>query len=306
MIRRAVLESELPTVTARDLGLVLDRSVAGHAEAAALTREGLLETLSRTQWNITQTAAALGVTRNTIRERIKRYDLQSPRQTTAATPATVPVTEASPHETTVRAPAGTAPAGRPSPAEISPAAVPRPSSPSGVRWSRRRLTLLRARVRSTAEGPLAMTARVLQAIIERAQSFGGRIECVSPTGVVAVFGLEPDEEAPRRAGYAGLAIMNSLEQQDADDRRPAGLSIAVGLHVTQMLLAELPGGTVRLDEEAKVEAWRTLDALTASSAPGVALSDMAAQFLGRRFEIVRQTWRDGGWPPGSSGAWPAI
>jgi tetratricopeptide (TPR) repeat protein len=60
----------------------------------------------------------------------------------------------------------------------------------------------------------------------------------------------------------------------------------VGLHVTQILLAEV-GATVNLDEEAKAHAWRILEELTASRGAGVALSDMAAQFLGRRFEVVR-------------------
>ena len=43
-------------------------------------------------------------------------------------------------------------------------------------------------------------------IAEKVHSFGGRIEESSPTGLVAVFGLEPVDNAPSHAALAALAI----------------------------------------------------------------------------------------------------
>jgi transcriptional regulator with AAA-type ATPase domain/tetratricopeptide (TPR) repeat protein/ABC-type cobalamin/Fe3+-siderophores transport system ATPase subunit len=276
VIRRAALEAESATVTAPDLGLPADRAATLRPDTGDHARDRLLEMLTRTGWNITRTAAALGTTRNTIKERIKRYQLQSPRPASVTRPAPeAAITKAA----TVPAPTPLAP-------DFTPEDDVRTPSPSRVQWTRRRLTLLRIQVRGDSVVPLAITTRVLQSVIERVQSFGGRLESMSPHAVVAVFGLEPDEDAPRRAAYAGLAIVKSHDLETSDERQRDGLSIAVGLHVTQMLLAEV-GGTVTLDEEAKADAWRILGHLTASSGAGVALSDVAVQFLRRRFEVVR-------------------
>src|SRR5207237_640267 len=159
-----------------------------------------------------------------VKAHIKKYGLQSPfRDATTAPPPTSAVAA----EVVAPSPAAMAPARRPEPpAPLAPAPPPAtPASPTlGVRWTRRRLTLVRARVRSDAPVSLAVTTRVLQTVIERMQSFGGRIESVGPQGLVAVFGLEPDEDAPRRAAHAGLAIVKGFARDDADEGRPPGLS----------------------------------------------------------------------------------
>src|SRR2546426_12007828 len=53
---------------------------------------------------------------------------------------------------------------------------------------------------------VAAVGAALETLVEKIESFGGRVEEVSPGGVVAVVGLEPIEDAPRRAAHAALAI----------------------------------------------------------------------------------------------------
>jgi len=280
VMRRVALQCESSTVAVEDL----ERGAASTAPVsvgAIDERERLQEALTRTRGNISQTAELLKLSRNTVKAHMKKYGLQSPHLAAPAAPraAGAPVKEPVPAP-----PASAAPTPRPEPAVTRPAAVAASAPPmAGVRWTRRRLTLLRARVRGDAPVSLAVATRVLQPIIERVQSFGGRVESVGSQGLVAVFGVEPDEDAPRRAAHAGLAIVKGFERDD--EGRPPGLSIVVGLHVTQMLLADV-GGTVTLDEDGKAEAWRTLEALTRTNAAGIALSEMATHFLGRRFELV--------------------
>ena len=313
-MERVALECDSSTVTMSDLRLGAEPEAAvatragGDRERALdvpagvnADRERLLEALTRTRWNITQTAEILEITRNTVKARIQKYGLQSPRGAPAkpSGPTGAPAAQLTPPSS-----AATVPARRPQAPAPTPvvAAVPKamPGAPApGVRWTRRRVTLLRARVRSEAPISLAVTTRVLEAVIERVQSFGGRVDSVGSQGLLAVFGLEPDEDAPRRAAHAGLAIVKGFEREDTDASRPPGLSIAVGLHVAQMLLADV-GGSVTLDEEAKAEAWRTLDGLTRTGAAGVALSDTAARFLGRRFEVAPGDDRVAAWLVGAA------
>jgi transcriptional regulator with PAS, ATPase and Fis domain/tetratricopeptide (TPR) repeat protein len=82
-IERAVLlcpETEIPVAT---LGLGEPTEVRAPAtippvDAAAHERQQLSEALTQTGWNISRTAAALGITRNTVRARIARYGLRPP------------------------------------------------------------------------------------------------------------------------------------------------------------------------------------------------------------------------------------
>jgi transcriptional regulator with AAA-type ATPase domain/tetratricopeptide (TPR) repeat protein len=292
VMRRTAFQCESDVVTANDLGLDVELGgpVAGVVAAPVTSgddRELLVQALTRTGWNISQTARALEISRNTVKARMEKYRLQPPhaRATTPSAAAGATATEPVPP-----APTAVAPARRPAavtPAPLAPTAPEMAPPTPGVRWTRRLVTLLRARVRSEVPVSLAVTTRVLEAVIERVQSFGGRVDSVGSQGLLAVFGLEPDEDAPRRAAHAGLAIVKGFDG-------PPGLSIAVGLHVTQMLLADV-GGSVTLDEEAKAEAWRTLDGLTRAGAAGVALSDTAARFLGRRLEVAPGDDRVAAW-----------
>jgi TolB-like protein/tetratricopeptide (TPR) repeat protein/MoxR-like ATPase len=133
VIERVVLLSPGGVVTAETLAL----DAHGHPSAARgaelgpspsgdAERDRLAEALTRTGWNISRTAAVLGITRNTVRARMARYGLRRARPAEELEPGagagTVPaegaepLLEQRPHDVTVT-PLGDRPertAGRPS------------------------------------------------------------------------------------------------------------------------------------------------------------------------------------------------
>src|SRR5262249_46850753 len=127
VIERAALLSDVRNITVAMLGLrvgtrhrVDDESTAVPArQTDRLTdHEGLEEALHRTGWNISRTAAALGITRNTVRAWIERYRLR-PRGNQAD---------------------------RPPIASVRPEAPAAPARHARVRWERRRVTFLRGSI----------------------------------------------------------------------------------------------------------------------------------------------------------------
>src|SRR5262249_3323217 len=63
----------------------------------------------------------------------------------------------------------------------------------------------------------------LESLVEKVESFGGRVEEVSPEGLMAVFGLEPIEDAARRAAHAALAIQKVAAPTDRSLTPPSGV-----------------------------------------------------------------------------------
>jgi len=85
VIERAVLLCPTSVIPMASLGLgatteILVSAPYGTADLDmdAFQRQRLSDALARTGWNISRTAAVLGVTRNTVRARIARYGLRSP------------------------------------------------------------------------------------------------------------------------------------------------------------------------------------------------------------------------------------
>jgi DNA-binding NtrC family response regulator len=112
----------------------LERAVG---EAA---RARILETLHETHWNISHAADRLGVTRNTLRYRLKKYGLRPP----------------------------SGPAAPPAPAEPVSITVEPPAPTANVQWERRHVALLRADlvpVLSVGPGPEA--GAVLKKLVEK-------------------------------------------------------------------------------------------------------------------------------------------
>ncbi|MBI2461198.1 MAG: sigma 54-interacting transcriptional regulator [Candidatus Rokubacteria bacterium] len=266
VIERIALLSESGEVTAAVLGLpetgrgeprqdprepaaaTLDEAVRGH----------LLDILRQTQWNISRAAARLGISRNTLRARIEKYGL---RQETAAPPRR-------------RVARGEAP---------TPAPPIAPGTP-GLRWERRRLTLLRAVVLPAGEAAAPETSRAIEVLVDKVQSFGGRVEELSPIGLVATFGLEPVEDAPRRAALAAVAIQKAADRARADPGEPPAFKI--GIHTGQFMLGQV-GRAATIDLEAKREAGAVLEALIAGAEPdSISVSEAAAPFLERDFALI--------------------
>ena len=225
-----------------------------HAAAEA-ERTRILEALRETRGNISRAADRLGVTRNILRYRLKKYGLDVSSGMTEA----------------------------PAPAQpVSPIAEPtRGPRTAHVQWERRHVALLWVGlVPPAAEETVAFVGPALDTVVEKIGSFGGQVEEVSPSELVAAFGLDPVEDAPRRAAHAALAIQRAAH---------AGLAaespkVRIGLHAAEVLVAWV-GSAARVDRAAKREALRQLDAFMADDEAGVLVSEAARPFLERRFVL---------------------
>jgi tetratricopeptide (TPR) repeat protein len=276
-MERVALLSEEPVVTAEMLGLseapVAQPRTATREEqeiplgevVGSVERDHLLEALRQTNWNISRAAARLGISRNTLRYRIEKHGLR---------PGVSPSRSRRKVERS-RAPASTVPA----------AVFPEAPAPVSIRWERRRLTLLRTALVTPPGADLPPdTSRALEVLVEKAQSFGGQVMELSPTGVVAAFGLEPVEDAPRRAALSAMAIQKAAERARRTDAEQ--LAVKAGIHTGQFLVGQV-GGATQIDLEAKRLAWPVLEALVEEAEPDTILaSAAAAPFLERRFDLV--------------------
>jgi transcriptional regulator with AAA-type ATPase domain len=266
VIERATLLADTPVVTADTLGpLEADGAGPASPEPPSGTtpsrdeamRRHLLTALEQTGWNISHAAARLGVARNTVYTRLEKFGLRPELPRTTA----------------------------PAPPHAEPAAAP-PAADTGLEWERRSVTLLRADLRN-AEGVDAwsQSSRAMDAIVAKVQSFGGRVEEVTPTGLVAAFGLDPSEDAPRRAAHAALAIQRAAHRaRESANGIPA---VTIGLHVAP-LLTGVVGTRIEIDAAAKRAQWPVLEQLLHLGEAGETVaSDAAAPFLERRFELAR-------------------
>ena len=228
----------------------------------------LLEALDECFWNVTRAARRLGISRDTLRYRIAKHQLRpggpSPRR----------ARRRSPREPVASPPS---PAPRAAVAQDAPASV--------VRWEQRRVTLLRAVIDGPQpEDDRLYPSRLIEALIEKARSFGGRVEDLGPTGIVASFGLEPVEDATRRAAHAAVAIRKAVER----DRpaQPPGSPCAWASTSTQLLVGHA-GREIRLELDGKRRAWDALEGLLQRAEPDrTVVSEPAAPFLDRRFALV--------------------
>jgi DNA-binding NtrC family response regulator/tetratricopeptide (TPR) repeat protein len=240
---------------------------AGGAEATGTERERVevLEALRATGWNLTHAAAQLGIPRNTLRYRIDRLGLAR-----EGPPA--------------RRRGGRPPTRRPSPAR--PAVASGSPGPSAEPVPEvRRVTLLAVRLLPATLEPVAWEAsRALEASAEKVRSFGGRIEEHRATELLAAFGVAPEEDAPRRAAHAAIAVQALGARGRSGAPIPADVRVA--LH-TQPLTVTRAAGTLTLDGDAVDKARRALDALLQAAEPGTVVASAAAtRFLASRFELA--------------------
>ena len=283
VMERVALLTDVPMVTAAKLELA-----ASPARSASLRRDHdaeapraeeptslehaveeterarIHEALHETRWNISRAAARLGVSRNTLRYRLQKYKLR---------PLTAVAEQATPADA----------------ANVTVESTPFPTTAT-VQWERRHVALLRADISTSSAATAPDAGSVLETVVDKVQSFGGQIEEVSPRGLVAAFGLEPIDDAPRRAAHAALAIQKIV----ADGRRSSTESpgVRVGLHVGEVLIGRV-GSMARLDHDSKREAWTELEAFMRSAEPGTALvSEATRPFLERRFVVAPFTAGD--------------
>jgi DNA-binding NtrC family response regulator/tetratricopeptide (TPR) repeat protein len=279
ILERAVLLSDTGSITADALDLPLRRRPAdegGRAETPPSSeetsrgetnregnnRERLVEALARTGWNISRTAALLDITRNTVRARMRLYGLRPP------------------------AAAGLEAAPSPPASAVTPTGAEHAvgATVADVRWERRRLTFLRARIVGPADASPSVTTPVLTLIIEKIQTFGGYVSEIGQHGIGAIFGHQPAEDAPRRAATAALAIARLLapEQPSADVRRDVSATLAI--HVDRVALARIDGRPV-VDAAAARQAMTALDDLEPIGAGEIGVSASAVGFLMHHFDV---------------------
>ena len=153
---------------------------------------------------------------------------------------------------------------------------------TGIRWERRRLAILLATLASGRDvGPLD-TGRVIEVLVEKARSFGGRVEELGAGGFVALFGLEPIEDPVRRAALAAVAMQRAVER--TSDGRP-GPGIRIGIDLGSFLLGRLPDASL-VDAEDKRTVLSAMGALLEGAEPGtVVVSAAGAPFLARGFDL---------------------
>jgi DNA-binding NtrC family response regulator/tetratricopeptide (TPR) repeat protein len=248
-----------PTVVATTMAEAAPRSslasppTLGHAPGS-LERAALEEALHETNWNISQAAARLRITRNTIRYRIEKYGLRP-----EATPS----------------PRGRGHAA--SAAAVSPT-PPAPVRPTPPRREPRRLTFLRARFTPRTDAQLVTAGQMDETLVDKVQIFGGTIEIARDGDVVAIFGLTPVEDAPRRAANAAMAMQRAVALEDA------GALTAV-IHV-----ASIPLG--RVDEAADPDPDAVHETVSAVDGimrdlgrSGILVTEVAVPFLERRFDL---------------------
>jgi len=128
------------------------------------------------------------------------------------------------------------------------------------------------------------SARVLEILAEKAEGFGGRVEGLGPLSVVAAFGLESVEDAPRRAAHAAIAMRKAAERARRATSQDVGTRIAI--HATRGLVGHTGEGLL-IDLAATAQAYAALETLIAAAEPGaIMVSAAAARILERRFELV--------------------
>ena len=235
--------------------------------AGRVERTQLLEALDETFWNVTRAARRLGISRDTLRYRITKHRLRPGGARPGPAPERVP--------------------------EAAPASPPRPATVADapaatVRWEPRRVTLLRAVIDGPGsdDGRL-YPSRLIEALIEKARSFGGRVEDLGPSGIVATFGLEPVEDATRRAAHAAIAMRKAVERERRAE--PPWITIRLGIHVDAA-----PGGVRRPGHPAR--ARRQAPCLASAGRPCPAGRSRPDRRLGDGRAVPRPSIRAGAAP----------
>jgi transcriptional regulator with AAA-type ATPase domain/tetratricopeptide (TPR) repeat protein len=217
-----------------------------------IDRETIREALEATKWNLSRAAARLRLPRNTLRYRIERLGLR----------------------------AGEAVATRPSADASTPFPAAEGPTPR-LRWERRWVTgLLVGLEPPSSVGAFHLTP-LLDDLVGKVETFGGQPEELHPQGFIAMFGVEPTEDAPVRAALAAQAVQKTVES--AHDLGGGRVGVTMALHAAESLIARgAPTGGMDLEDRRRFR--RALESL--APAPGAIVASVeAAPFLERRFVL---------------------
>ena len=123
---------------------------------------------------------------------------------------------------------------------------------------------------------------MIEVLVDKARSFGGRVEELGASGFVALFGLEPIEDPVRRAALAAVAMQRAVER--TSDGGP-GPGLRIGIDLGSFLLGRLPDASL-VDTEDKRTVLGAMGALLEGAEPGtVVVSAAGAPFLARGFDL---------------------
>ena len=138
-----------------------------------------------------------------------------------------------------------------------------------IRWDQRFLTVLAATLDVPEDTPAL--ASVLHDWASKAASFGARIEEITPSGLLAVFGIEPIEDGPRRAVQAACAMLESPQVASEPNLISLG---RCAIHVGRYRIAST-GPATGMDTRARHNARMVVDALLDQAGPrGVVLDQL--------------------------------
>ena len=263
-----------------------------------VTRDHVRAVLGQNGGNISRAASALGISRNTLRSHVQKFGMQidaSRRTRSAATPRTPDGEPAvgerpdggqappDPRATDDERVASGRAAGGP--------AVPGPrdaTMPRALRWDRRLVTVMAIALGQSENTEPFSLAPLLQQLLATVQAFGGRVDELTPFGIVTAFGADAGEDGPRRAAYSALATRAALGRDPRD--RPVEGRWAI--HIARSLVAT-GGEVVQIDARDRRAARDVLEALLTRAAPGtIAVSPATAPHLERRFELAQSERRD--------------
>lgn len=221
-------------------------SSAPSVEGGDLEREGSAEgaqirdALRRAGGNVAAAARLLGIGRNALRYRMRRFGVERPDLATG--PASADLGDAGPV----------------SPEE--PAAPPssRGETAEAQSWEEKtvvtvaiELVLARSSRDASHSDPWTIVKRWRQRIGDRVRGFGGDLLHSSPSRMTAVFGVpRAVEQAPLRAVQAGLAIQRLATELRADGRPVPQIRMGVHLGTVQFDAAadDLADGLLPIDD----------------------------------------------------------
>jgi DNA-binding NtrC family response regulator len=267
-MERAALLAETSEVTAAELELK-EAPPSAPAEVSRLghaVQEHVQAALDKTSWNISRSAAILGITRNTLRAHIRKFGLRAPGIVQGSHAVPRPAAADEPEQEVVRS-------------SESP-----PASPQGaLRWERRTIAALATSLDASADVAAFQLSSTQHELMGKLRSFGAHVEELTPVGMVALFGLQPTEDATSRAAHAALAMLKALEREQTEHAHAVKARFVI--HSARCLIAQgidIAG----MDSTDRRDVRTCLDRLIQSAQPNTILADhAAAEFLRRRFEL---------------------
>jgi DNA-binding NtrC family response regulator/class 3 adenylate cyclase len=316
VMERATLLVDGPTVTAAALDLesgdtvspAASRSAAGPpvAEPATSLDEAMAEhlraTLERSGWNISRSAALLGISRNTLKARIERLGLTPGADATPARPR--PRSTAPAPSSAARRSGGVAPRVPPAPVlrDAAPVAYTPPhlaerilTNRSALEGEHKRLTVLFGDLTDSSglarrlgpEGMHGFLDQLFRVVLEEVHRYEGTVNQFLGDGFMALFGAPlAIEHHERQALLAATAIQRRLASELPDARGADGTSgFRMGLNTGTVVVGRI-GDNLRMDYTAVGETTNIAARLQGLAEPGAILLSEATYERARGFADV--------------------